>query len=62
MAVRKTLETSTFKAHLLQQNPSASAKMAILLHVNNTAVVRILPNMVSASPELMVELRRYIRC
>lgn len=57
VAVREGLKTAAFQIYLRHQHRSTSSKTAILLHVDNMAVVRILSNMVSASPELLVELR-----
>lgn len=58
VAVRKALETSHFQAQLQSGRPDKSTCLKILVHIDNLAVVRILTNMVSASSELMMELRR----
>ena len=55
VAVRLALEQQGFQQRLLDRNPHT--RQTVLVHIDNMAVVRILENMVSASPELMIELR-----
>lgn len=57
VAVRKALETKAFTAQLQSPLPTRTCQLQLLIHIDNLAVVRILSNMVSASPVLMQELR-----